>query len=179
MPDQIEVIKNISTIYDSNNGLRILKDFERVLDELDLYVFKNWEDGELVKGPIISRHWVECSFMWLKENMPDPRGGKRLLDYNCKVSYAKDFLKDPRRIKKPSDIRPGSKKGKIDKVPIWVVNIKMPKDLMFEIFKGSIRGKDKDVDLQSLYQDRDMEPKTKATAAIDQPVQDVANEPTA
>ena len=25
----------------------VLKDFERVLDELDLYVYKNWEDGEL------------------------------------------------------------------------------------------------------------------------------------
>lgn len=158
MFDEKEVIKNISTIYDSNTSLRVLKDFERVLDELNLYVYKNWEDGELVMGPNISRHWVECSFMWPKDKMPDPMGGKRLLEYNCKVSYAKDVLKVPRRIKEPSDIRPNSKKGIIDEHPIWVVTIKMPKQLMFDIFKGSIRGKkEENVDIQSLYHDIDVD----------------------
>lgn len=180
MPNHIDIIKNISTIYDSNNSLRILKDFERVLDELNLYVFKNWEEGELVRGPNISRHWVECSFMWPKEKMPDPMGGKMLLDYNCKVSYLKDFLEEPRKIKEPNDIRPHSKKGKIDKHPIWIVTIKIPKELMFQIFKGSIRGsQDSEVDLESIYQDVDTMPSSGADASIDQPVQDIANEPTA
>lgn len=158
MFDEKDIIKNISTIYDSNTSLRVLKDFERVLDELNLYVFKNWEDGELVMGPDISRHWVECSFMWPEKKMPDPMGGKRLLEYNCKVSYAKDVLKVPRKIKEPSDIRPNSKKGIIDDHPIWVVTIKMPKQLMFEIFKGSVRGKkEENADLQSLYHDVDVD----------------------
>ena len=39
----------------------VLKDYERVLDELGLYVYDNWEDGELVEGPIIGRHFVQCS----------------------------------------------------------------------------------------------------------------------
>ena len=106
MFDEKDVIRNISTIYDSNTSLRVLKDFERVLDELNLYVYKNWEDGELIKGPKVSRHWVECSFMWPEENMPDPMGGKRLLDYNCKISYKKSLFKKPRKIDEPSDIRP-------------------------------------------------------------------------
>lgn len=181
MYDEKDIIKNISSIYDSNTSLRVLKDFERVLDELNVYVFRNWEDGELVMGPNISRHWVECAFMWPYKDMPDPMGGKRLLEYKCKVSYAKDVLKTPRRIEEPSDIRPNSKKGIIDEHPIWIVNISMPKELMFEMFKGSIRGsKEKEVDLQSLYQDLDIESKTNVDMTAEQPIQDVTNaQPTA
>ena len=64
MKDVIEVIKNVQGIYESDTAFTVSKDFERVLDELDLYVYKNWEDGELVAGPKIKRHWVICSFMW-------------------------------------------------------------------------------------------------------------------
>ena len=153
MRDEIDIIKNISTIYDSNNSLRILKDFERVIDELDVYVFKNWEDGELAMGPVVGRHWVECKFLWPKKKMPDPMGGKRLLDYGCKVSYEKDVMKKPRKIEQPSDIRPGSKKGKVDTSPIWLVTIKMPKKLIFEIFYGTVRdAKDDQTDLEAIYQ---------------------------
>jgi hypothetical protein len=75
--------------------------------------------------------------MWDRENMPDPMGGKRLLDYDCKVSYKKDHLIVPRKIKKPDDIRPGTKKGKLDRSPIWVVEILMPKKLIADIYSGS------------------------------------------
>ena len=65
--DSLDVIKNIENIYGSNSSFGVLKDFERVLDELDLYVYKNWEDGELAAGPEIDRHWITCSFMWPRE----------------------------------------------------------------------------------------------------------------
>jgi len=138
MQDTLDIIKNIESIYDSNTAFNILKDYERVLDELDLYVYKNWEDGELCYGPKIDRHWVTCGFMWPKENMPDPMGGKRLLDYDCKVSFTKDYVIKPRKIRKPDDIRPGSKKGKLDRHEIWVVEIRMPKKLIMDMFGGSI-----------------------------------------
>ena len=117
-------------LYAVGPTLGILKDFERVLDELDVYVFKNWQDGELLEGPKDHRHFVECSFMWPEDMMPDPSGGKRLLDRGCKVTYAQDTLFKPREIKGPEDYRPGTTKGKIDGHPIWIVNIKMPKELI-------------------------------------------------
>ena len=136
MHDIQDVIKNIDNIYNSNTGFEILKDFERVIDELDLYVYKNWEDGELMSGPDISRHWVTCSFMWPRADMPDPMGGKRLLDYDCKVSYKRDYITKPRKIRKPDDVRLGTKKGKLDRHEIWVVEIQMPKKLMADIYGG-------------------------------------------
>jgi hypothetical protein len=137
MQDVMDVIKNVESIYDSNTAFNVLKDFERVLDELDLYVYANWEDGELAMGPKIERHWVTCGFMWPRDKMPDPMGGKRLVDYDCKVGYRKDYLVVPRKIEKPDDIRPGTKKGKLDREPVWVVEIQMPKKLIIDILGGS------------------------------------------
>lgn len=142
MYDIVKIIENVKTIYESNNHLRILKDFERVLDELDLYVFENWKKGELAYGPVVTRHTVECGFMWPKKEMPNPQAGRRLLDYDCKVTYKKDFLTQPRKIESSDDYRPGTKKGKIDQLPIWIVSITMPKQLMFDMYKGYMRNVD-------------------------------------
>ena len=124
--DEIDIIKNIANIYDNNSSFSILKDMERVLDELDLYVYDNWKDGEIVSGPTISRHWVSIKVSWPRKSMPDPMGGKRLLDYDCQLTYQKSHLVKPKKIKKPSDIRPGTKKGILERLPIWIVEIKMP-----------------------------------------------------
>ena len=136
MADIKDIIANIENVYGSNNSLNLLKDFERVIDELDTYVYDNWIEGELVQGPVESRYWVQCTFMWPKEKMPEPQGGKRLLDYGCKVQFAETKLAKVRKIKKPDDIRPGTKKGKIDQEDVWMVKITMPKKLMNDINRG-------------------------------------------
>merc|ERR1712185_363713 len=41
---------------------------------------------------------------------------------------------EPRKIRKPDDIRPGTKKGKLDKKAIWIVEIMMPKKLISDMF---------------------------------------------
>ena len=144
MHDVLDIIRNVQSLYAVGPTLTILKDFERVLDELDVYVFANWEEGELLSGPVDSRHFVTCSFMWPADKMPDPSGGKRLLDRGCKVTYQKDELLKPREIKSPEDYRPGTVKGKIDAHDIWVVQIKMPKELIgnFKHGKDEIESQD-------------------------------------
>ena len=137
MHDIIDVIKNVQTLSENNSAFKVLKDFERVLDELDVYVFKNWEGGELVSGPDVNRYSVKCEFMWDRDEMPDPEGAKRLNDYGCQVVYKKENILVPRKIKEPSDFRPGTKKGKIDSHPIWVLEIIMPKKLMQDVYIGT------------------------------------------
>lgn len=134
MEDIYDLVKNVETVYSSDTSFQILKDFERVLDQIDLYVYENWQDGELLSGPKITRHFVTCRFMWDRNKMPDPMGGKRLVDYDCKIGYKKDHITIPRQIREPDDIRPGSKKGKLDRKPIWVVEIQMPKKLIADIY---------------------------------------------
>lgn len=167
MHDIIDVIKNIENLTTSDDSFKILKDFERVIDDLDLYVFKNWEDGELILGPEVHRHAVTCTFMWPYEDMPDPIAADRLLDYGCKVTYQKQDLLVPRKVYKPSDFRPGTKKGKIDAHPIWVVTITMPKKLMQDIYQGQKRQQSEYVrDHISINPNQDMNADAAATEAM-------------
>ena len=89
------VAKNIRNLYLSEGSINSLMDFERVLDELDLYAFRNWIKGELVQGPDVNRYTVSCIFMWPEKLMPDPRGARRLLPFDCKVYFKKTQIKIP------------------------------------------------------------------------------------
>jgi hypothetical protein len=148
--DYWQVADNIRDIYMSDGSLTTLLDFERVLDELDIYAFKNWEIGELVSGPDITRYRVGCVFMWPLKLMPDPRGGRRLLPFDCEVNYKKNKIKIPIKINDPSDYIPGTKKARIVEKEVWLVEIVMPKALMSEIRTGSIEMEDQDIDLGEL-----------------------------
>ncbi len=136
MHDILDVIRNIDELYENNTSLSILKDFERVLEEMDLYAYENWEDGELAYGPQVDRHWITAGFMWPEKNMPNPVAAKRLQDLGCKIKYQRSHLIEPRRIRTPEDIRPGTKKGKLDRKPIWIVEIQMPKKIAFDMYRG-------------------------------------------
>jgi hypothetical protein len=146
------VADNIKNLYLSEGSILTLIDFERVLDELDLYAFKNWQLGELVAGPEIGRYRVSCTFMWPERLMPDPRGARRLLPFDCKVEYKKTTIKIPVKIENPDDYIPGTHKARLIKKPVWLVSIEMPKNLMADIRTGSIELEDQDIDLEDLDQ---------------------------
>jgi hypothetical protein len=150
--DYWQVAENIKDIYMSEGSLLTLLDFERVLDELDLYAFKNWQIGELVSGPIIGKYRVSCIFMWPERLMPDPRGARRLLPFDCEVKYKKTRMKVPMKIEDPSDYRPGTKKARLIEKKIWLVEITMPKALMTDIRTGSVEMEDEEIDLEDLDQ---------------------------
>ena len=150
--DYWQVADNIRDIYMSEGSLTTLLDFERVLDEVDIYAFKNWDIGELVDGPEIGKYRVTCTFMWPLKMMPDPRGGRRLLAFDCKVEYQRKEIKIPIKITDPSDYRPGTKKAKLVTKDVWLVTITMPKALMNDIRTGSIEMEDQDIDLDELDQ---------------------------
>ena len=148
--DYWQVAENIRDIYMSEGSLLTLLDFERVLDELDLYAFKNWQIGELVSGPDIGKYRVTCIFMWPERLMPDPRGARRLLPFDCEVKFKKTAMKVPMKIEDPSDYRPGTKKARLVEKKIWLVSITMPKALMSDIRTGSVELEDQDIDLADL-----------------------------
>jgi hypothetical protein len=148
--DYWQVADNIRDIYMSDGSLTTLLDFERVLDELDLYAFRNWSIGELVEGPDIGKYRVSATFLWPENLMPDPRGGRRLLPFDIQVFYKKTKIKIPMRITNPDDFIPGTKKARIVERPVWLVEIIMPKALMSDIRTGSVEMEDEDIDLEDL-----------------------------
>jgi hypothetical protein len=113
--------------------------------------------------------------------MPDPRGGRRLLPFDCEIKYKKQKIKIPIKITDPSDYRPGTKNAKIMERDVWLVEIVMPKALMSEIRTGSIEMEDEDIDLGELddayEQDLDQEANQSDSQAND--AQQQLSQPTA
>jgi hypothetical protein len=147
-----DIISNTQDIYMTDSSINTLLDFERILDELDIYSYENWKQGELAQGPIYEKYFVTCVFMWPYAKMPDPRGGERLLDYDCEIKYKKDVLEYPIKIKTPTDFEPGTKMPKIGKAPVWLVEITVPKKLMNDIRKGSLELEGETVDTEDIDQ---------------------------
>lgn len=147
--DVLENIKNISL---TDSAVNSLLDFERVIDDLDIYAFANWKKGELVEGPVYEKYFITCTFMWPYKKMPDPRGGERLLEYGCEISYKKDQLEYPVKVKSPDDFKPGTKFPKMATTPVWLVKIIMPKKLMQEINQGSLELESGNIEAEDIEQ---------------------------
>ena len=153
MPANIrDLLNNTKEIFMTDSAVSTLLDFERVLDELDLYAFEHWKQGELVEGPIYEKYFVKCTFMWPYKRMPNPKGATRLAEYDCDVSFKEDFFEHPVTVKTPNDFQPGTKVPKIVKSPVWLVTIIMPKKLMQDIEQGALELESGTVDMEDIDQ---------------------------
>lgn len=148
--DYVSIIDTVKGIYTSDGSMNTLLDYERVLDEADLYAFKNWELGELVQGPSVKRYTVTCIFMWPYKLMPDPRGIKRLISIGCTIQFAKSSIEVPIEIENYDDYVAGTRYPKMKKRPVWFVGITVPKELMDDIKEGSIDMADQTIDLEEI-----------------------------
>lgn len=148
--DFVSIVNNVKGIMTSDGTMSTLLDFERVLDEADLYAYQNWELGELVQGPDSGRYSVSCVFMWPYKLMPDPSGAKRLAAIGCNVSFKKSKIKVPIEIKNYDDFVQGTRYPKGVEKKVWLVCIEVPKELMNEIKEGSIDLADQTIDLDDI-----------------------------
>ena len=104
MPQGLEDIKStLASITRGDGVIDLLMEFERTLDATEIFAYKNWYCGELIKGPDIGRYWFTTTWMFPHKLMPDPDGALRLEKIGCKVYYDKDTLMQPRRVLTPKD----------------------------------------------------------------------------
>jgi len=148
--DFVSIIDTVKGIMTSDGSISMLLDFERVLDELDIYAFKNWELGELVQGPNLGRYTVKCMFMWPKGLMPDPRAVKRILIIGGKVKFAKTTIKVPVAVKNYDDLVPGTNYPKWSPRKVWLVEIELPLSMIDDYKEGSIDLAGQNIDLDDI-----------------------------
>ena len=176
--DFVSIVNNVKGIMTSDGTMSLLLDYERVLDESDLYAFKNWELGELVQGPESNRYTVSCVFMWPYKLMPDPKGAKRLLNMGCNISFKKSNIKIPIEVKNYDDFVQGTRYPKSIEKKVWLVCIEIPKNLMNEMKEGSIDLADQTIDLddiESAYEDDLDKEGTQQESSADQNDQNTLN----
>ena len=148
--DYVSIIDTVKGIFTSDGSMSTLLDFERVLDESDLYAYRNWELGELVQGPTVKRYSVNCIFMWPYDLMPNPKGARRLVAIGCKVKFAKSKIEVPVEVKDYEDYVPGTRYPKMAPKKVWFVYIEIPKELLDDIKEGSIDLAGQTIDLEEL-----------------------------
>lgn len=170
--DQIKKISETNTLLD------MLLEFEKTLDSMDLYAFANWNEGEVLEGPKLDRHYMTVKLMYPQSKMPDPSGAKRLLNRDVLVKYSKDTLLSPRRVRNFDDliveVSPNGEqkyRAKTDSEPVWIVEIKMPRRFVDE-FNADIVEMDEDsyVDLEDAGTDAQLQTSDAVAEPVDQGV---------
>lgn len=148
--DFVSIVDTVKGIYLSDGSMSTLLDFERVLDEADLYAYQNWIVGELVQGPVVGRYSCKCIFMWPYKMMPNPKGALRLTNVGCNVIFGKGEIDVPVEVKDYEDFVPGGRYPKMKERKVWFVEIEIPFELMDDIKEGSIDLADQSIDLSDI-----------------------------
>ena len=119
--------KTLVGISQGNDVLDTLLEFERTLDNAEIFAYRNWIMGELVEGPEIGRYWYKTVWMYPYSLMPDPEGGLRLTKLGAKVNFRKGTFNRPVKVEGPEDwVDPQTKRAKMQKSKIWLVTIELP-----------------------------------------------------
>lgn len=153
MPANPNLYKRLS---DSDSLTDVLIQMEDFLDSLDLYVFKNWIDGEIVEGPNIRRYWVSMTLKYAYKQMPDPAGAERLLQHGAKVVFRKSKEEVAVEIETPSDLQPNNK-PKMKQEEIWLVDVQIPRRFIEELDDSDLEMHvdDEAVDIENVSDARD------------------------
>jgi len=147
---EIDSVKNLEKIFNRKSLLDVAIEIENFLDFSNLYVFPNWYKGEIVDGPNVKRYWVTLTLRYPHKDMPDPMGARVLHDVGVKVDYIKSFDLEPIDVKSESDFRPQTKKPKMKKVPVWHVELKIPRRFLDKIDYNDLNDYDDDeVDIET------------------------------
>ena len=153
MIDINEIAATISGVKKNRNTLDLLLEFEGVLDDLNIYAYENWINGEVIRGPIISKYWVEVYIMYPEAQMPNPVAAERLIKHGCYVFFNKDTLTSNVKIKKMDDLVPnqeGKKVPKTKEMTVYVVKIVMPRHLLTDYNVKKISAMTGEIDLDDV-----------------------------
>jgi hypothetical protein len=155
MPKKVnDVLALIRRVSGKTTALDMLLEFEKILDHVSIYAYKNWIMGELVEGPDMDRYWFKTTWMYPYKSMPDPEGSMRLVKYGCKVYFSKDVFIETQRVLDPSDTEGDEthqpKKAQEKRIPVWLVTIEMPRKFIDEAYEGILEFEDEEVDIEDI-----------------------------
>lgn len=155
--DQQDIISQLDKNVNRGSALDTLMQIDAVLDNLNVYAYKNWIEGEIVDGPHIERYWVTVTLMYPHRMMPDPDAAKRIIDNGGRVYYAQDELITAAKLVEPEDRdpegdprRPGQPAAKKIKRKVWLVTLELPRSFMDSMTTDKIKVDDMSIDTDAV-----------------------------
>lgn len=121
--------KLIQHLYKDSSYLDLLMNVDDFFDILNLYIYPNWYEAEVVEFKIF-KHYVNIILKTPIDKMPHPNGGILLDKYDCIVKYKKSSEYLPVEINSEKDLvidrLTHKPRPKMKKVPCWLVDIMIP-----------------------------------------------------
>ncbi len=125
-----DVKGNIQKLFDDGGLQDILLSVEEYFDNMDLYVFSGWIDGEVVEGPIVSKYWVEVTLKFDRDKVPDPRGTYLFHNQGTDIQVRKTTELVPREVHTDEDLDPATGKQVMDEMEVVLIKFKIPRRLV-------------------------------------------------
>lgn len=155
--DQKDIVSQLEKNVNRGSALDTLMQVDAVLDNLNIYAYKNWIEGEIADGPHIERYWVTVTLMYPYKLMPDPDGAKRITDNGGRVFYAQDELITAAKLVEPEDRdpegddrRPNQPAAKKIKRKVWLVTLELPRSFMDSMTTDKIKVDDMAIDTDAV-----------------------------
>jgi hypothetical protein len=155
--DQKDILSQLSKNVNRGSALDTLMQVDAVLDNLNVYAYQNWIEGEVVDGPHIERYWVTVTLMYPYKLMPDPTGAERIIKNGGQVYYAQDTLITAAKLNTPEDSdpagdprRPGQPATKKIQRKVWLVTLELPRNFMDSMTTGKIQVDDMSIDTDAV-----------------------------
>jgi hypothetical protein len=127
----------IQNLYDQDGLLDILLGVEEYFDNMDLYAYKNWINGEIVEGPNVSKYWVEITLKFSHDSFPDPIATKIFEKQGTKIFVRPDWeihpIEHPRSNADMQSILGNTatlSTPKDERTPILLVKFQIPRRLV-------------------------------------------------
>lgn len=121
--------KLIQELYKNDDFFEILINIDDFFDLINLYVFPNWLNAEVVNVDFL-KYFTSITLKTPYDKMLHPKGAQLLLKYDCQVKYRETYEYVPKEVKDVSDTyldrRTGERRPKAEKKKCWIVDILIP-----------------------------------------------------
>lgn len=121
--------KLIQELYKDETFLDTIINIDDFFDVLNLYVYPNWLDCEVVEVKFL-KYFTSVQLKSPYNKMPHPKGAVLLTKFDCQVKYKETYeyvVKEVNDIKDTYiDKKTGERKPKVEKKKVWIIDMLIP-----------------------------------------------------
>ena len=121
--------KLIQELYKDNSFLDTVINIDDFFDILNLYVYPNWLDCEIVEVKFL-KYFTSVKLKSPYNKMPHPKGAVLLTKFDCQVKYKETYeyvVKEVHGVKDTYiDQKSGERKPKVEKKKVWIIDMLIP-----------------------------------------------------
>lgn len=119
------VYRNTRNLDGDSSLMDVAMECAYFLEQIGALGYRNWDKGEIINGPYVSRFFSTITFMFSSKALPDITVLERLKRMQCKISYETDTYRRVVNYRDESDENAEYFQKVVDH-KVWLLTIKIP-----------------------------------------------------